>query len=323
MTSMTPLSLLAPPVGTGRRVNNDRMHGSTTVPVFSTPQPIVVTIEVAVGDLRLIASDRTYTSVEVRPSNRSRAVELTRVEYANGRLLIKGPKQRFRLFRSDSVDVTIELPAGSNVYGSISMGKLRVEGRIGECRFYTAMGDLSLDQTGMLNLNSGYGNVTVNQVAGQANISTDYGNVTVDHVMGQANISTGSGHLRVREIDGPATIKNSNGNTTIGEVTGELRLNIANGNISVDRTRSSVTARVAYGHVRIGEVVRGSILLETGYGKLEVGIRKGTAAWVDVSTRYGSVRNSLHAYDGPQQSDETVEVRAHTNYGHITIHHSA
>ncbi len=298
------------------------------MPVFSTPQPIVVTIDVAAGDVRLIAGERADTKVAVRPSHRSRAAdvkaaELTRVEYADGKLLIKGPKQRFRFLRSDSIEVTIELPAGSSVNGSISMGELRAEGRIGECRFHTAMGDFSLDQTGTLNINSDYGNVTVNQVAGQAVISTDYGHVTVDHVMGQANISTGSGHLRVREIDGPATITNSNGNTTIGEVTGELQLNIGNGNISVDRTRSSVTARLAYGNVRLGEVVRGSILLETAYGKLEVGIRAGTAAWLDVSTDYGSVRNSLHTHAGPQQSDETVEVRAHTNYGQITIRHSA
>lgn len=298
------------------------------MPVFSTQQPIIVTIDVAVGDVRLIASERADTNVEVRPSNRSRgadakAAELTRVEYADGRLLIKGPKQRFHLFRSDSIDVTVELPAGSNVYASISMGELRVEGRLGDCRFHTAMGDFSLDRISTLTLDSDYGNVTINQVAGDANISTDYGSVTVDQVAGPANISTGSGHVRIREIDGPAVIKNSNGNTTIGEVTGELRLNIGNGNIAVDRTLSSVAARVGYGNVRIGDVVRGSILLETAYGKLEVGIREGTAAWLDVSTKYGSVRNSLRAYDGPRQSGETVEVRAYTAYGDVTIRPSA
>jgi DUF4097 and DUF4098 domain-containing protein YvlB len=304
------------------------MHGSTTVPVFATPQPITVTIDVAAGDLRLIAGDRTDTSVEVRPSNSSRAAdvkaaELTRVEYANGRLLIKGPRQRFRFFRSDSIEVTIELPTGSDVYGTIARGELRVEGRIGECRFYTAMGDLSLEQTGRLRLNTNYGNVTVDNVVGQADISTDYGNVTVDNVVGQADISTGSGSVRIRKIDGTATVKNSNGNTTIEEVSGELRFSAANGDISVGQAHTSVTAKIAHGGIRIGEVMRGSIHLETAYGALEVGIRQGTAAWLDVSTRYGSVRNSMHAHDGPRQSDETVEVRARTAYGDITIHPSA
>ncbi|MDQ6694726.1 MAG: DUF4097 domain-containing protein, partial [Chloroflexota bacterium] len=223
---VTPLSLLVSTlvptlVPTGRRVNNSRTYGSTTVPVFATPQPIIVTIDLAAGDLRLIAGDRTDTSVEVRPGNRSRpadvkAAELTRVEYANGRLLVKGPRQHFRFGRRESIEVTIELPAGSHVYGSVAMGEFRVEGRIGECRFHTAMGDISLDQTDRLNLSTDYGNITVESVAGDANISTDYGNITIDCVEGNADISTASGAVRVREIDGKATIKNSNGNTTIG-----------------------------------------------------------------------------------------------------------
>ncbi len=298
------------------------------MPVFATPQPIIVTIDLAAGDLRLIASDRDDTSVRVQPSNSSRsadvkAAELTRVEYANGRLLIKGPRQHFRFGRRESIEVTIELPTGSNVNGSVAMGEFHAEGRIGECRFHTAMGDINLDQTGRLNIDTDYGNITVDCVVGDANISTDYGNITVDCLEGDANISTDSGVVRIREIDGKATIKNSNGNTTIGEVTGELRWNGACGDISIDRTRTSVIARTAYGNMRIGEVVRGSILLETAYGELEVGIRAGTAAWLDVIAKYGSVRNSLQAHDGPREADKTVEVRARTAYGNITIHRSA
>jgi DUF4097 and DUF4098 domain-containing protein YvlB len=288
----------------------------------------MVTIDVAAGDLRLIAGDRTNTSVEVRPSTSSRAgdvkaAELTRVEYANGRLLIKGPRQRFRFGRSDSIEVTIELPAGSDVYGTILRGEFRVEGRIGECRFSAAMGDLSLEQTGRLRLNTNYGNVTVDHVVGPADISTDYGNVTIDHMVGPANVSAGSGSVRIHKIDGTATVKNSDGNTTIEEVSGELRFSAANGDLSVGQAHAAVTAKIAHGNIHIGEVMRGSIQLETAYGALEVGIRKGTAAWLDVSTRYGSVRNSLHADTGPQQSEETVEVRAHTEYGNITLHPSA
>jgi DUF4097 and DUF4098 domain-containing protein YvlB len=129
--------------------------------------------------------------------------------------------------------------------------------------------------------------------------------------------------MRIRKIEGTATVKNADGNTTIEEVSGELRFSSANGDISVGQAHTSVTAKIAHGNIRIGEVMRGSIQLETSYGGLEVGIRKGTAAWLQVGTRYGSVRNSLSAYDGPKQPDETVEVRAHTNYGDITIHHSA
>ena len=57
------------------------------MPTFDTPEPISATIDVAVGDVRITASDRADTVVEVRPSDASndedvKAAEQTRVEYA-------------------------------------------------------------------------------------------------------------------------------------------------------------------------------------------------------------------------------------------------
>jgi hypothetical protein len=53
-----------------------------------------------------------------------------------------------------------------------------------------------------------------------------------------------------------------------------------------------------------------------------VGIREGTAAMLDVRSAFGSVRNSLTASDGPQPSDQKVELRARTSFGDIVIHRS-
>ena len=66
------------------------------MPTFDTPAAISVTVELSVGDLRVNATDRTDTVVEVRPSDPGKkadvaAAEQTRVEYANGSLLIKTP----------------------------------------------------------------------------------------------------------------------------------------------------------------------------------------------------------------------------------------
>jgi hypothetical protein len=65
--------------------------------------------------------------------------------------------------------------------------------------------------------------------------------------------------------------------------------------------------------------VRGSVVLETQIGDLEVGIRDGTAAWLDVSAKAGKVHNALDAADAPEPSAETVEVRARTSVGEIVI----
>ena len=64
------------------------------MPTFSTPEPITATIDLAAGDVRVLASDRSDTVVEVRPSTSShepdvKAAEQTRVEYTAAGLLIK------------------------------------------------------------------------------------------------------------------------------------------------------------------------------------------------------------------------------------------
>lgn len=279
---------------------------------FDTPEPITATIDISVGDTRIIATDRADTVVDIRPSNGSREADIeaaaqTRVEYADGKLLVKAPKswKQFTPFGgSGSVDLTIKLPAGSRVNGDSAMGKFDGEGRLGACRIKTAMGDIRLDLTGALSAHTGYGDVVV------------------DRAEGHVDVNTGSGEVQIREIDGTAVIKNGNGDTRVQTVASDLRAKAANGEISVGQTGASVVAKTANGSVRIGDVVQGSVVLETACGELEVGIREGSAVWLDVSARRGSVHNSLTASEAPEASDKAVQLRARTSYGDIVIRRS-
>ena len=283
----------------------------TDMQKFETPEPISLSVTLVVGDLRIIASDRSDTVVSVNPTDASKeadvkAAEQTRVDFSQGRLLIKAPKswKQFSPFSGrESIDVAIELPAGSRVEAEAAVADFSSDGRLGECRFATSVGNIRLEATGPAHLNTSAGSVTVDRIGGRAEI-------------------TGSGQVRIGEIDGPAVIKNLNGVTWVGAVKGDLRCNAANGDITVERALGAVAAKTANGAVRIGEVVRGSVELGTAYGELEVGIREGTAALLDVRSYFGSVRNSLTPSDGPQKADQTVEVRARTSFGDIVIRRS-
>ena len=278
------------------------------MPNFETPGPISVTIEVAVGDVRLTAGDRATTVVEVEPSDPSnpedvKVAETTRVEYADERLLVKGPKLRSWLSRSGggSIDVTIELPARSHVHATLGLGDFHSDGRLADGRIKTGLGRIGLGHADTLNLRTGAGDVSV------------------DRAEGRAEVTAGSGDVRLRELAGTAVVKNSNGDTWVGIAKGDLRINAANGSIAVDVARANVGAKSANGDVRIGEVARGSIALETKIGDLEVGIPEGTAAWLDVHSQFGQVRNGLDAADAPETSTDAVEVRARTSVGEIVI----
>jgi len=280
------------------------------MPTFETLEPISVTVDLSVGFVRITASDRTDTVVELRPSDPAdesdvQATQQTRVDYADGVLRIIGPKRTFDFSRKTrSVDVAIELPSGSQVSVDLQAGDIRCAGRLGQSKLKTSIGNVWLEQTGPLRLNTGAGHVTA------------------DDITGNAEVSTGSGKIRIGEIDGTAVVKNSNGDTTIDAVTGDVRVRAANGAISIERAGAGVDAKSSNGDIRLGQVVRGSVMVGTAMGSLEIGIADGTAAWLEMNTGFGHVRNLLENAVRPEDADQTVEVRGRTSYGDITIHRS-
>lgn len=286
------------------------------MPVFATPQPISVTIEISVGDVRITAEDRTDTVVEVRPTDERdasdvKAAERTSVEYTDGVLVIKTPKTQAMDFsrKTRSVDVSVVLPIGSHVRGEASVGDLSCSGRLGECTYKTSTGHVQLDRTGPLRL------------------KTAGGHVTVGRVDGDAEVGTGTGQIRIGEIDGAAVVKNSNGNTEIGRVVGDVHVRSANGDISVESALGLETeARTSNGSIRVGEVSRGVVVLKTATGDLEIGIAEGRPAKLDLTTGFGRVNNMLEVADESpgktMSSEESVDVRARTSYGDITVHRS-
>lgn len=275
---------------------------------FDSPEPITATVDVVVGDVAVRAAERDDTAVEVRPSDPSnpedvKVAQATRVEFADQQLLVRTPRQRSWWSRSGggSVDVTVELPAGSYLRGTAGSADFRCDGRLGDCRIRTGIGHIHVVEADTLNLRCGAGDIDV------------------DRVTGHAEVTTGSGEVRLRAVDRGAVVKNSNGDTWVGAAGGDLRIKAANGSIAVDRAESGVGAKSANGDVRLGEVVRGSVALETHAGDLEVGIREGTAAWLDVSAAAGKVYNGLDAVDGPGPAGDKVEVRARTSLGNVVI----
>ncbi|MFN1189686.1 DUF4097 family beta strand repeat-containing protein [[Kitasatospora] papulosa] len=277
------------------------------MPSFDTPEPISATAHMEAGSLQFTASDSRTTVVEVRPRDPRkdldvRTAEQTEVTCANGALTVRTPKSSlFGLGRTGVVDVTVELPTGSRVDATGAWAQVLGEGRLGEVRVKTSSGDVRLDTTGPLRL------------------TASHGSITVDRVEGRAEITTSSGSMRVGLLDGPAVLKNSHGSTTVGSATGELRVSGANGDIEIRRAEDSVTATTAHGTLRVDSVCRGTVQLETNHGAIDIGVREGTAAWLEASSGRGQVRNALTSSDTPGESEDTVKIRARTRWGNIDV----
>ena len=282
---------------------------------FNTPSPIAVILDLYVADVRFAASDRTDTVVEVRPSDPNKAADVkaaenTRVEYDEGTrtlsIVSRKPKTRFVNFsskRPESIDVIIELPTDSDVRGEAELGDFRSDGALGTVALRTNMGAVQLAQTGPVNLRSGFGEITVEDVSGAAAIHGS------------------SSNIRIGAVDGTAEISTSNGKVLVGVVTGAANIKSSNGFVSVDRALSDIVAANSNGEVRIGEVVRGKVSATSKNGGIDVGVRAGSAAWLELNTGVGRVYNELDSSSAPEAGEpiDQVEVHANTKVGNITI----
>ncbi|MCA0144351.1 DUF4097 family beta strand repeat-containing protein [Blastococcus sp. LR1] len=260
------------------------------MPVFDTPDPITTRIDVAAGNARVSATRRTTTEVDVRPANPKKAGDVeaaqqTRVEFADGRLLISTPRKlRLALFGPSAVvDIDVRLPEGSELHADSGFGNVDCEGRLGDVRVTSKAGDVRIDRAGTVTARSSAGDVEVREAHGSVDAGTAYGQVRV------------------------------------GSARGDVRLDSSSGDIWVDRASGSVHATTKYGQVRVTEAVRGELVLETSYGTVEAGVREGTAAWLDLQASAGRVRNLLDAADGPDDAVEIVEIHARTAYGDVVV----
>lgn len=277
------------------------------MPTYDTPAPIDLAVNLPVGAIEVLASDRSDTVVTVTPTNPAKAADRrgaaeTTVALDGDRLTVLGPKPRLGwVGPTESVDVRVELPAGSRLTAEISVGGLRAVGPLGATRVKSSLGPVDLDTTGDLWVRAAHGRVTVGSAHGAAEISCDHGQV------------------RLGTVTGDALLKASHGNVTVAEAGGEVDAKLSYGDLDITRALTSVTAKTAYGAITVPEVSSGAVQVESGYGQITIGVRAGVPAWLDLSSRSGHVRNELDGDAAPHESEQTVSVRARTQYGDITI----
>jgi DUF4097 and DUF4098 domain-containing protein YvlB len=183
--------------------NSDPPEG--TMQKFDTPAPISAVFDTQAGRVRVIAADRTDTTVEVRPANpaRNRDVKLaeqTTVECADGilRITAKAATKNRILGPSGSVEVTVQLPSGSHVEAKAAGTEFRGVGRLGEVAVDGAQGRVKLDEAAGAHLAVLAGDVTVGRLTGPAEVSTQKGDIRIDEaVRGTLTLRTQQGQISV------------------------------------------------------------------------------------------------------------------------------
>lgn len=176
---------------------------------FDTPAPISAILDIPAGRIQFIAAERADTAVEVLPVDASKsrdvkAAEQTTVVYGDGVLRIEAPTAKGQYFGpSGSIEVTVQLPAGSSIEAKAAAAELRGVGRLGDVACEGAHGAVKIDE------------------AASARVAAHAGDVTIGRLTGPAEISTNKGDIRIVEASsGTVVLRTRMGDVTVGAAHG-------------------------------------------------------------------------------------------------------
>ncbi|MEU6141640.1 DUF4097 family beta strand repeat-containing protein [Streptomyces sp. NPDC047081] len=218
---------------------------------FDTPAAISAVLDIPAGRIQFIAADRADTVVEVRPADASKnrdvkAVEEIEVAYADGVLRIEAASAKNRLVgNSGSVEVTVQLPAGSRVEGTSGAAELRGVGRLGEVVFEGGYRQVKLDEAASVRLSVHDGDVVVGRLGDSAEISTQRGDIRIaEAVGGKVTLSTQKGDIEIGAAAGVSAVLDAG--TSHGRISNSLNNSAgADAGLSIHATTSygDITAR--------------------------------------------------------------------------------
>ncbi|WP_199546400.1 DUF4097 family beta strand repeat-containing protein [Streptomyces sp. N35] len=215
---------------------------------FDTPAPISAALDIPAGRIQFIAADRADTTVEVLPANASssrdtKAAEQVSVAFTDGVLTISAEANRV-LGSPGSVEVTVQLPAGSRIDAKAASSELRGVGRLGDVTFEGAHGTVKLDETEGARITLQAGDITVGRLGGPARISTQKGDIEIaEAVRGSFELRTEHGDITLTAAqDASATL---DAGTGYGRINNALKNTAGTPDLTVQATTSygNITAR--------------------------------------------------------------------------------
>ncbi|MEU6520857.1 DUF4097 family beta strand repeat-containing protein [Streptomyces sp. NPDC046978] len=204
---------------------------------FASPAPISAVLQVAAGRVRFIAADPAK-------GRDVRCAEQTRAEYADGTLRIHTPQEANRLVGpSGSLEVTVQLPAGSRVEAKAASAELRGVGHLGDVVFDGAYRHIKIDEAASVRLTAVDGDVEIGRLGGPATISTARGDIRItEAVRGTLELRTQSGDITLGAAAGVSAALDAH--TGLGRINNSLK-NDGTAGLDIHATTShgDITAR--------------------------------------------------------------------------------
>lgn len=185
----------------------------------------------------------------------------------------------------DAVTLRVRGPAASS-YDGIQIGVIYSPG---------AKLRVALPKSVTLDIRSGDGSITVEDVSGTVTMRSGDGSIVGLRVSGDVRASTDDGSIRLRET------------------TGKVDVQTLDGSVVVTGTFTALRAKTGDGSVRVaaetGSAIESDWFIDTEDGSVEVRLPDGVSAVVDAATSNGSIRSNYPGLTVPDAPDGEGERR--------------
>lgn len=288
---------------------------------FQTPNPVKLRVGIPKGRVKVIAEETAETRIELVAINGD---EIARTWIEEAEISQVGDEITVRVHQpwrhgmdlggaieallsaatmgvGGSIEATVHVPLGSAANLTTGSGTIETAGRLGEVSAGSGSGAIRLD------------------ICADARARTGSGEISITSTPGSVDAKTGSGRVIVGKVGGNASITTGSGSSVLAEVAGEAKVTTGSGHIEVGRAGDALEVFTAAGKIDIGRVDHGRVRAKTVSGKVTVGVAKGTAAHLDVTTMSGRVRSELEPGAAPAEGEPQVELVISTLSGNIDV----
>ena len=258
------------------------------VETFHTPGGVRLDLRVPAGSIQIATVDGEETRVELESVDGDPEIEAEAlIEARDGRITIAIEERKILFLKTaPNVRVRVSMPHDAELAANTVSADVDARGaRLAAVDVRTVSGDARLER-----------------------------------VDGNAKLKSVSGDLHVGDVGGEATAQTVSGDVEVGHVGGTLEVRTVSGDVEVAEVGGGVTGQTTSGDLRLRAVVQGKVTLKTISGDLTVGIREGSALWVDAKSVSGDTSSDLPLGDAPPNGDKPlVELRATAMSGDITV----
>lgn len=307
---------------------------------FLTPDPVTLEIRNATGDVQVLLTDTSTTTVDLSAGTNhplgflddilknfgagSRRFDMLgrgRQFGARGGAF-GGPAAGDQLDESAPADITalvrIEHRAGLDPTLIVDTDPARDGWRSSFGITITAPAGSNI------RLQSQSADVTVTGPAGLVDVRTASGDIRLDEARGKVLAQTASGDVSIAHAGGDVDVRTASGNVGIGPVAGEALVHTTSGDIRVGAVGGSISARSVSGDVRLADATAGQAVVNAVSGDVQIGVHAGSLASIDLSTVTGHTDTDFEVTDDVADGDSPVlAIVVKTTSGDIRLHRAA